>query len=546
MKFLLPLLTAILWGTLVRVGHARVACSTTLDCQAVFSDGTYCMADGFCSNPFHAKGCLASFLPESWHKKRICGSQDPPESAEKGYCRPTPLPYTEIRIGSGNWESSFFGAWIIQILLSEILEVPVSIETGVAGLNTDFYNLESSLDYGVSYDWDGIERGNSIGDCRNLKQPASDDEYLSCAHFLPESWAVDHASIDALPEPIMDLHALGAMGQVGLFVPKFAVEEEPSIISYIGLQGESNRHKLARLFRRPTTWKQYCEEESITRCATSDNVATRPPLDDVEADSYFVQGHFTGFFRDTEDNDCGTSPFTFTGHFVDYVSRLCSMTRRDDIFAYESVLVSNHGFLACVLSMQPCGWVSYITQQFYHLGIAFKGSLEEVQGGYTYSQLTQIWRAANATKSTVMMQWWKPEALYQEFLGTDAEFTRVILPPPTQICEENRIDGANRCGDDFDLKIGSPEGSCDYAPEALQKVFGLSLKDLMENEDFPEELRSPAYDALKKYDISDLQLGNILDQWMDIGIDPWGYDPREAVSAMCKSTTACRYSRNLP
>lgn len=45
----------------------------------------------------------------------------------------------------------------MQIVLSEILEVPTSLETGVAGLSTDFYDPYSSLDYGVGYDWEGLK-----------------------------------------------------------------------------------------------------------------------------------------------------------------------------------------------------------------------------------------------------------------------------------------------------------------------------------------------------------------------------------------------------
>ena len=57
-----------------------------------------------------------------------------------GYCRAPNMDYTEVRVLAQDWESSIFQAWILQIVLSEILDVPVSVESGLPGLNADFYN----------------------------------------------------------------------------------------------------------------------------------------------------------------------------------------------------------------------------------------------------------------------------------------------------------------------------------------------------------------------------------------------------------------------
>ena len=218
-------------------------------------EGSECV-DGFCTNPFHNGGCLKRMMPD-WQKTRICNSHDPPSSAENGYCRPSPLDFMEIRINSGNWESSFFGAWILTIVLSEMLDVPVSIETGYADLKVDFYDINSSFDYGVSYDWDALRNGARVGDCRLVKNE-DPSKYVSCSHFMPELWASNlpdalAAQNEGAIEPPIDL---GALGADSWYVPKFTLENEPSLASYLGLQGEENRKKLAELFKRPTTWKQ--------------------------------------------------------------------------------------------------------------------------------------------------------------------------------------------------------------------------------------------------------------------------------------------------
>lgn len=274
------------------------------------------------------------------------------------------------------------------------------------------------------------------------------------------------------------------------------MERDPTLGTYIGLQGEHNRKNLAERFKRPTTWKQYCEEVSVTNCSVEDGVASRPPRTEGEESSMFAEGLYTGHFRPTKKNDCDINNSTCSGHISDY----------------------------------PCGWNSFINQQTFHLSIALESNGPELSDGYSYSQLTQIWAAANATKSDVMMMWWFPDALYTKYLGTDAEFTHVTLPPPTQSCLEARIKVDNRCGDDFALKVGSAEGSCDNPPQSLQKVVGATLRDLAEDPSVPVELWSPAYEAIMNYQINELQLGDIFE-------DGNNYDARE--------TTCRRVAENI-
>ena len=278
--------------------------------------------------------------------------------------------------------------------------MPASLELGNPALNTDFYNRESSIDYGTfTSDYRELATGSAVGDCRSIYTDnvrsinSSDanssgedvDAYVPCAHIAPEAWRTAHSDV----EPPRDL---GALGMSHLWVPKFTAERDTSILSYIGLQGEDNRRKLAETFKRPTTWNQYCEEVSNTTCATDDGIATRPPQNVDEDESYYVPGEYTGHFRYTDENDCDMNPQTCTGHAADY----------------------------------PCHWVSHFLQQTYHLDISLKSSGPSSNGGYSYSQLTQIWEAANATKSDVMMVWWNPEALYstwRKFICLTSKFT---------------------------------------------------------------------------------------------------------------------------
>lgn len=103
--FLLALLFVSISGV---VSESSYPCQSDSDCQSVVSDNSKCDR-GFCTNPYHYGGCLDSLLPE-WKKKRVCGSDDPPEAIEQGYCRQSPWNdhYMEIRILGQDWESSWF------------------------------------------------------------------------------------------------------------------------------------------------------------------------------------------------------------------------------------------------------------------------------------------------------------------------------------------------------------------------------------------------------------------------------------------------------
>lgn len=164
---------------------AKVACTSDAECQKLLgSRDTKCDEDGYCTNPFHAGGCL--YQKGIVSQPRVCNSEDPPLAADLGYCRAPPLDYPEVRIAAGNWESSFAGAWIMQILLSELLGVPTTIETGEPNMDADFYDRDMSLDYGVGYPFDAIEKAAEVGDCRILPKADTTEDYQMCAHVMPE------------------------------------------------------------------------------------------------------------------------------------------------------------------------------------------------------------------------------------------------------------------------------------------------------------------------------------------------------------------------
>ena len=124
---------------------------------------------------------------------------------------------------------------------SEVLDVPVSVETAHPDQSADFYNLQSKVDYAPST-FQNLELATAanVGDCRTIK---SDDPqtYEPCAHFVLEEWLGDrNHEVDGI-EPPFDL---GALGDSRWFVPKFTAKKDPTLVSYLGLSGEETREAL--------------------------------------------------------------------------------------------------------------------------------------------------------------------------------------------------------------------------------------------------------------------------------------------------------------
>lgn len=499
---------------------AAIACNSTHNpCEELLFPGSECR-NGVCSNPFE-KGCLqamANANPQDYEQKklasllasrlqiRVCNSDDPPDAAARGLCLDRSQSsdqrdelyarYQELRILSQNWESVIFSSWIAQIVLSELLQVPVTIESGMNDTANSFYDPLYGLNYnGATTDWRAMERANQHG-CTKARHEQG--AYQPCGHTFLEFWNGNMADMErelgmGTIEPI---EGLGAIGQQAIFVTKFTAEADPTILNLHGIQGEGNRRKLAETFKRPTTWRDYCEQESPTNCTVPDDVAQRPPLDELEEERMHVKGLYTGHFRMTDSNDCDANPTTCTGHIADF----------------------------------PCGWISFVIPQMYHLDVALSSDGKEAGSrGYTYQQLSDMWAAANATKNNLMTMWWTPEALHSTYLGSQSEMQKISLTWPTQACFENRITNEQRCASENILdQVGDPVGACDEAPQLLHKIIASSLYTTTHADGISEARRSPAYDTIKAFKMSELQLGDILKTWIMRDVDKHGFDPRLA------------------
>eukprot|EP00934_Nitzschia_sp_Nitz4_P008847 Nitzschia sp. Nitz4//scaffold124_size66437//58765//65003//NITZ4_006121-RA/size66437-processed-gene-0.51-mRNA-1//-1//CDS//3329534582//8837//frame0 len=466
---------------------AEVSCETDEFCRDLYNTSqVVCLAASkTCSNPFRP-GCLATKLGEP---KRVCNSDD---GGDTTYCQDATFEhYLEFRIHNGNWESSIILAWIYQILLSEFAGVPatVGLNNNVSAISSFYSPWNVVAPSEIAYPYDALLRSNEVVDCSLTGE--------NCVHLLPEVWAGQE--VDFLPlvrnESIEHPVRNGLLGRSGLQIPAISAAEYPQLAIWHGLAGEENRQFLAETFLRPTSWLEYCTEVSPSECMNaSDSVASRFPLSEEE-DMYFSQGLFTGFFRATDANNCTANPTTCTGHVV----------------------------------TPPCSWSVPIDSQLYWndiVGLERDGSLPYHLGGYLDSQMIQIWKAANATGNHVIMHWYAPEPLTVEFFGSSYEFQPVTFPLPTADCMDNRVNAADRCSEDENVRRGDKRGSCGDDIDALRGLFAEIVADTDAVNDVD---RSPAYQSLKNLYITNLDIQDIIRTWEMKQRDPYGNDIRDAV-----------------
>jgi hypothetical protein len=132
----------------------------------------------YTSGCLHSKGVISQI--------RVCNSEDPPDASTKGICRIPDIDFMEIRIYSDNWESITFEAWILQIILSELLDVPTTIEAGNFEGSLNLYHPDAPMTYGSPGADPSLQRAYEIGDCRLANKDINN--YEPCCHLDPERW----------------------------------------------------------------------------------------------------------------------------------------------------------------------------------------------------------------------------------------------------------------------------------------------------------------------------------------------------------------------
>lgn len=491
--------------------HAEVSCTSDVFCQELYdNNNTICLPDSqVCSNPLQ-HGCLRGRLGDDLVRElfsgidewvpRVCNSDDDPEAtilSGDTICKVSDFPtFSEIRIHHAQWDTGLVMAWIYQILLTEVVKVPATVgltsnTTAAASFYATIPTLERSAQ---AYPYDALEKAFQVENCSATSDP--------CADVLPDvnpgqSREPDYISVSerGIIEPV---DGNGVLGRTGLHVPTRTLGEYPSFGVWQGLAGEDKRELLAEAFKRPTTWRDYCDFISNSTCVEADDYATRYPNSEEEV-LYFDEENFRGFFRDTEKNDCASNPQNCTGHVV----------------------------------APPCDWSARLDAQLFWNGIVGLESDGDIgpTNSYDQAQMIQIWYAANATDSNVIMLWNQPDVLDADFFGTDYEFQLVLFPAPTTTCLNSIPSTDQKCSEDFaDRVAGLEEAACGDDVYSVQRLIASSVQDQANDDMFNAVERSPAFEFLKDIQVSVMDIRFMVKAWKNSQYnDPDGMDLRYAV-----------------
>lgn len=107
------------------------------------------------------------------------------------------------------------------------------------------------------------------------------------------------------------------------------------------------------------------------------------------------------------------------------------------------------------------------------------------------------------------------------------DFVEVALPKPTRECLDNRPDPPDRCTASEDELRGKQVGSCGYNTHSTEKYFAISFRE--RNVESPIASRSPGPQLARNLHLSDIDLSEVMVDWVKRGVDQWNYDPRAAV-----------------
>ena len=189
---------------LVNPSQCYVPCNTTDDClEKLPTPGVSVCEDGECTNPFE-EGCIKAMAEtygpknltrikmDVFEKIRICNSDDYNRGEEyesDPVCRiPSWKEFFdmgEMRVINGQWTSIVILSWMYQILLTELLEVPTTMENGLNFTNGEgnFYYRKTDWVYSdVGEDADDLFKvileSHKVdgGDCRNSLEPCGQIE----------------------------------------------------------------------------------------------------------------------------------------------------------------------------------------------------------------------------------------------------------------------------------------------------------------------------------------------------------------------------------
>jgi hypothetical protein len=246
-----------------------------------------------------------------------------------------------------------------------------------------------------------------------------------CGHIVMETWPLHLPFIDAVNQKekgdiMLVSIASGLHGAVRTFVPLWFVEKYPSFIN-IGAYHEDrsfptqlqHRAFLAKTFKRPVNWKEYCDKHIYTYPNHGD---CPPPA--LHAEKYFYKDTinvFKGFFTIDKENNCTENPETCAGNLIS--ANKCSWGDIYELFSFNRD--------------------TSVPDKMKRMGPHID---EDPKGTYSMTQMVEIWDAAKENMEVVMMWWWYPDPTHLKYASTPAEMTSIKYEAYDEECQSQADD----------------------------------------------------------------------------------------------------------
>lgn len=198
-----------------------------------------------------------------------------------------------------------FLTWYAQIIISEVMQIPVTIDAGTKAKNCEYYDPGASFAYsaGGYAIQKGIPEASKRSAAGKSCTYADGEEWQSCAHAQLEVWSGMWPTVTKLEaeNKVERNGGVGMVGEFGWWVSAWLLNQHPEMASFYGLRDST---KTRKFFKKPLQWKEYCESISPSNCtlANDPQASFYPPAGSET--KYFTNVNttkgFKGFFLEDD------------------------------------------------------------------------------------------------------------------------------------------------------------------------------------------------------------------------------------------------------
>ncbi len=443
------------------------------------------------------------------------------------YTRKTIYRNTTLKILVQNWLSAQMSAQLVQLILVEVLKIPTVLvhvieEDGKAddvvhtkGFYEEYLGKALHTDAPKAYNLKTVEK------CNN----STNSQAGVCADMMMEVWRTIDSQIGNGKYSNTRKVLYGAQGQIGLYVPRWVVDENPDLASYRGFKSGDIQRKLRNknLFPLPVSWSDYCTNYVGQQGVGYINVTRICPI----PDRFQANHNHSYYFQDA------AGKVFYGGYF-------------------ESGNNSSAGYLSTI---DYCDWGEYSKFMFEKNGLLIDyGGPGHNRKGYQISNMYEIPRAAKENQVGFIMFWWQPEVLPVDLQVNDKryEMIRIGFPPNNPLCrnDRNQAYSDNLCEAEKNVNSSRYDNAgCDWAADPLRKVVSERMVNKSKDLDveivhqMQADLKNPIYRLMQGFKVSNGLLDLLFKAYLELKKDVIYHKDFDQIEQHMINHAVCKVAR---